>query len=171
MRWIPFIVLVLVGALLEAGNLLNLIALGSWHIRPAVLIVLLVFFAVRCRMREALIAAFIIGLAMDLVGPLMGPHVVSYCLIGGLLKQLSEYFPTRRIFHQVTLILIVYLVAEILAYWLTVLKTGERQENVYQVFLLTASYSACIGPFLWRGLLWVNRLIAFRAAHSERGFR
>lgn len=170
MRWFPFTLLTLAGALLEAGNLLNLIAIGDWHIRPAVLVVLLVFFAMHCRPHEAIITSFIIGLAMDISGSLMGPYTVSYCLVGGLLNQLGEYFPSRRVFHQAALIFMVYLVAELAAYWLGVLKTGERQEYVYQILLFTALYSACIGPILWRIVSRVNRLIAFKHSRSERGF-
>ena len=170
MRWIPFTILVLIGALLEAGNLLNLVAVGSWHIRPSVLIVLLVFFAINCRTRQALIASFIIGLAMDATGTLMGPHVLSYCIVGGLLNQLSDHFPSRRVFHQAMLVFVVFLAAEITAYWLMVLKTGERQETVYQLFLLRAVYSACVAPFFWRALQRINRLIAFKTAHGERGY-
>lgn len=150
--------------------MLNLIAVGNWHIRPAVLIVLLVFFAMNCRTREALFASFIIGLAMDMTGTLMGPHLISYFLVGGLLNQLSDHFPTRRVFHQAMLILVVYLCAEIPAYWLTMLKTGERQESIYQLFLFTALYSACAGPFVWRFLQRVYRLIAFKMTHTERGY-
>lgn len=170
MRWIPFTLLILVGALLEAGNLLNLIAVGDWHIRPAVLIVALVFFAMHCRAHEAIIASFIIGLAMDIAGRQMGPHTFSYCLVGGLLNQLSDYFPTRRIFHQAMLILVVYPIAELIAYWLGVLKTREEQEYVYRVVLFTAVYSACIGPIFWMVVRRVNRLIAFKRPRTERGY-
>jgi len=170
MRWIPFTLLVLVGALLEAGNLLNLIALGDWHIRPAVLIVLLVFFAMHCRPHEAIIASFIIGLGMDISGNQMGAYTLSYCLVGGLLNQLSDHFPTRRMFHQAVLILAVYLITAIIAYWLTVLKTGEHQDYAYQIFLLTALYSACIGPVLWTLILRINRVIAFKTLRTERGY-
>ncbi|NLW82991.1 MAG: rod shape-determining protein MreD [Phycisphaerae bacterium] len=170
MRWIPFTLLILVGALLEAGNLLNLIAVGEWHIRPAVLIVALVFFAMHCRAHEAIIASFIIGLAMDIAGHQMGPHTFSYCFIGGLLNQLSDYFPARRIFHQAILILVVYPIAELIAYWLGVLKTGEQQEYVYRVVLFTALYSACIGPIFWTAVRRVNRLIAYKRPRTERGY-
>ena len=57
MRWFPFILMALAGALLEAGNLLNLVAVSDWHIRPAILIVLLVFFAMHCAMHEAVLAS------------------------------------------------------------------------------------------------------------------
>jgi len=170
MRWIPFTLLILVGALLEAGDLLNLIAVGEWHIRPAVLIVALVFFAMHCRAHEAIIASFIIGLAMDIAGHQMGPHTFSYCFIGGLLNQLSDYFPARRIFHQAILILVVYPIAELIAYWLGVLKTGEQQEYVYRVVLFTALYSACIGPIFWTAVRRVNRLIAYKRPRTERGY-
>jgi rod shape-determining protein MreD len=162
--------MVLAAALLEAGNLLNLIAIGDWHIRPAILIVLLSFFAMRSRPHEAIIASFILGLAMDISGSLMGPHTLSYCLVGSLLNQLGEHFPTRRAFHQAVLVFTVYLIAELAAYWLAVLKTGERQEYVYQILLFTAIYSACVSPFVWRVAHRINHLIAFRQPRSERGY-
>ena len=170
MRWFPFMIVALAGALLEAGNLLNLIALGDWHIRPAILVVLLVFFVMHCRAHEAIIASFILGLAMDIAGNLMGPHTISYCLIGGLVNQLGEHFPTRRVFHQAAMIFAVYLVTAIAAYWLSVLKTGEQQDYVYRIVLLRALYSACVGPIVWRLVSRVNRLIAFRTPREQRGY-
>lgn len=170
MRWIPFFILTWVAALLQAGDLLNLIALGQWHIRPAPLIVLLVFFAVHCRLREAAIASFLIGLAMDMCGQQMGPHTFSYCLAGGLLCQLSEYFPSRRYFHQAAIIFVVYLTAETLAYWLGGFKSGEWRDFAYRIIFLTALYSACVGPLVWRGLLRLVRLIALTPSAAARGY-
>jgi len=169
MRWIPFLILTLVGTLLQAGNLLNLIALGQWHIRPAPLIILLVFVAVHCRLREAVIASFLIGLAMDMSGHQMGPHTLSYCLAGGLLCQLSEYFPSRRMFHQAAMIFCVSLIAGTLAYWLGGLKTGEWQEFAYRVMFLTALYSACVGPLVWRFLRRLVHLVAIIPLSAARG--
>ena len=171
MRWIPFLILTLIAALLQAGNLLNLIALGQWHIRPAPLIMLLVFFAAHCRLREAAIASFLIGLAMDMSGSQMGPHTFSYCLIGGLLCQLSEYFPSRRYFHRAAMIFAAYLTAETLAYWLCGLKTGEWRDYAYRIIFLTALYSACVGPLVWRGLSRLVRLIALMPSAAARGYQ
>ncbi len=170
MRWIPFLLLTLAGALLEAGNLLNLIALGDWHIRPAPLMILLVFVAVHCRLREAAIASFVLGLAMDMAGSQMGPHTFSYCLVGGLLCQLTDYFPSRRFLHQAAMIFAVYLIAETLAYWLRGIKTGDWQEYGMRIILLTAVYSACAGPLVWRGLRRIMPLIVAAPSHGGRGY-
>ncbi len=170
MRWIPFSILILIAALLEAGNVRNIVAISDWHIRPSLLIVLLAFFAVSCRMHEAIIASFVIGFTMDMIGGQMGPHTVSYCLIGGLLNQLGDHFPSRRIIHQVLLVFGVYLVAGIIAYWLGALKTGERQEYAYRIILYTAFYSACVAPIVWRILRHVHRMIAPRPPRSGRGY-
>lgn len=169
MRWIIFFMLILVGALLQAGNLLNLMALGQWHIRPAPMVILLVYFAVQCRMREALIASFLIGLMMDMTGSQMGPHTISYCLAGGLLCQVSEHFPFRRYFQQAIVLLLVCLTAEMLAYWLGAAKTGEWYGYAGRIILLTAIYSACVGPFVWRVLRRLDRLIAITPPSPGRG--
>lgn len=167
MRWFLLIILTLIGALLEAGNLLNTIALGQWSIRPAVLIVLLVFLAAQARTREALIASFIIGLAMDISGSLMGPHTVSYVLIGGLVHQFSEHVKLRRVTHQAAMIFMAYLAAEIVAYWLGAVKTGEFQAYAYRVVLLTGFYSACLGPFIWRLLQPISRNLISHVSPSS----
>ena len=46
MRWFSFFIVLLAATLLEAGNLLNLFAIGGWYIRPSILITLLVYFAI-----------------------------------------------------------------------------------------------------------------------------
>ncbi len=168
MRWLPFAILILVGTLLEAGNLLNVIALGQWHIRPAVLIVLLVFYAAQMRTHEALAASFIIGLMMDISGSLMGPHTVSYLLIGGLVHQVSDHLRLRRINHQAIMIFAAYLAAALIAYWLGALKTSQRPEYAVRIVVLTGFYSACVGPFFWPLLLRVNRSLIARTAQTPR---
>lgn len=168
MRWLPFAILIFIGTLLEAGNLLNVIALGQWHIRPAVLIVLLVFYAAQMRTHEALVASFIIGLLMDISGSQMGPHTVSYLLIGGLVHQAADHLRTHRINHQALMIFAAYLAAALIAYWLGALKTGQRQEYAVRIVLLTGFYSACIGPFFWSFLLRVNRGLIAAPSQTPR---
>lgn len=173
MRWVLFAILVLLGAVLEAGNLLNAFALGQWHIRPSALIVLLVFFAVHCRTHEAIITSFVIGLAMDISGSQIGPHTISYCLIGGLLNQLGEYFVLRREVSPAALIFSAYVIAAVIAYWLGAMKTGERQDYAYRIFVLTGLYSAFIGSFFWRFLERINQPASSQSLQTsppQRGY-
>jgi len=53
MRWSWFILLTVLAALLEAGNLLNLVAFGYGQVRPSVLLVLLIFTSLRAEPFEA----------------------------------------------------------------------------------------------------------------------
>ena len=172
MRWLLFILVVFIGSLLDAGNLLNLLAVGQWHIRPSAMSVLLVFFAVHRRTHNAVILSFIIGLATDISGSQMGPHTVSYCLIGSLLNQLSEYAVPRRFTHQAVLIFAASLAAGIVAYWLGGLKTGHWHSSAYRILALTAVYSALIGPFFWPFLNRLNHLITSKTpqVEAQRGY-
>jgi rod shape-determining protein MreD len=176
MRWVLLALLVCIGALLEAGSLLNVIAIGQWHIRPSVLSILLAFFAVHCRTHEAIIISFVIGLAMDIsgnqLGPL-GPHTISYCLIGSLVNQLCEHVVPQRFFQQAALIFLTGVTAGIIAYWLGVLKTGEHQEYAYRILVLTALYSAVIGSIFWRFLQRINRFVVPKPPQTgsfQRGY-
>ncbi len=77
MRWFLFILLTAAVALLEAGNLLNLIAFGYGQVRPSVLLVLLVFTSLRAEPLEAIGLSFLLGFAADLSGPVMGPNTAG----------------------------------------------------------------------------------------------
>lgn len=149
MRWFSFIIILLIATLLEAGNLLNLFAVGGWYIGPSVLITLLVYFSLVCRPHEAITCCFMIGLAADLASGLMGPHMVCYGLLGVLLNSAAQMLIMKRAISKALFIFLVYLVAEIGAYWIGLLKTRQPQPDIYSISLLVGLYSAIVCPLVW----------------------
>lgn len=166
MRWIPFTLLLAAATLLNSGNLLNLIAVGSLNIRPDLLLIMMIFFAVQADWRDGVIAAFIIGLAADISGVAMGPHVLTYGLIGAILAQTRRVVIMKRKRHQALSIFVIALIAGVMIQLLTWMKTGVLTEKFHWIVLGTALYSALAGPIVW----WILSTLAPLVFQPKRGF-
>ncbi len=149
MRWVRFIFLVVVVTLLNAGNALNMISVGSANIRPDLLLVLLLFVGISCEVNEAIIASFAIGFAADISGATMGPYMLVFGVFGSIISQMRKIVIMKRISHQAFAIFMLGLVTVGLAELLTALKLGTGISNIFSVVIGTSLYSALAGPFVW----------------------
>ncbi len=169
MRWFFFILLILAAAILEAGNLLNLIAFSQGQIRPSVLTILLVFFSLRGRPEQAVACSFAVGFAADLAGSVMGPHTICFGLIGSILSQTQGMLTLRRPAYQVAVVLVASLLAALSSQWLALLKTAQQTPVPFTVLAGSALYTAAVAPVLWPllNLLWKSLI----KPRSPRGAR
>lgn len=149
MRWVRFIILILVVTLLNAGNALNMISIGGANIRPDLLLVLLLFIGVNCEVNDAMIASFIIGFVADISGATMGPYMLSFGVFGSLISQMRKVVIMKRMTHQAVAIFIFGLITVGLAEFLTALKLGSGTSNLFSAVIGTSVYSAVAGPFVW----------------------
>lgn len=156
MRWFWFILLTLLTALLEAGNLLNLIAFGYGQVRPSLLLILLIFTALRAEPLEAVGLSFLLGFAADLSGPVMGPNTVCWGLAGSLLCQMQGILNVRSSIYQIAVVLVSSLILMAASHGLAVLKTEQAGVLPMRVLLGRAFYTAAVVPVLWPMLerLW-----------------
>lgn len=168
MRWISFFIILLVTTLLEAGNLLNLFAIGGWYIRPSILITLLVYYALSCQSQDAIICSFLIGFAADLTTGLVGPHTLCFGFIGLLLNQSNQILIVQRAHHEALIVFAVYFVAETIAYWLGLLKGQQTQGTYYSILLFTGIYSAIISPVIWSVLASLSGWMTVNKSRSDR---
>lgn len=168
MRWFLFLIILLIATLLEAGNLLNVFAIGGWTIRPSILITLLVYYSFSSRSRDAIICAFIIGFTADLTAPVMGPHMLCFGLLGVLLNQSSQVILARRAIHKAMIVFAVYFIAETFSHWLGLLKDIPSQSNYYSILFFTAVYSAIISPVIWSILSALSGWFSAPKKRSER---
>jgi rod shape-determining protein MreD len=171
MRWISFTIILLIAIVLEAGNLLNLFAIGGWYIRPAILITLLVFYAFSCRPRDAIICSFFIGFAADLTGDVMGPHMICFGLLGLLLNQSNQILYAQRAIYKALIVFAVYFVAETFSHWLGILKGFDAKDSYYSILLFTAIYSAVISPVIWSILETVSGGFISMKSQFDRTYR
>lgn len=152
MRWFRFAILITSAAVLQAGFL------ARWDIRPDLLLILLVFFAVYSSITEAIITSFVIGFAADLIGSFMGPQIISFGLFGTLLAYLHRLIAIRKMPYQAAAIFTVGLFAGLLAYLLSRLISQPHIQNAYALIFATSLYSAVVGPFLFLPFVWWMRI-------------
>ena len=171
MRWISFIIILLIAILLEAGNLLNVFAVGGWYIRPAILITLLVYYSFSCRPHDAIICSFIIGFAADLMGDVIGPHMICFGVLGLLLNQSNQILFAKRAIYKAMVVFAVYLISETFSHWLGLLKGLDAKDSYYSIMLFTAVYSAVISPVIWSILSAVSGGFTSMKSQYERTYR
>lgn len=149
MRWFWFILLGILAALLEAGNLLNWIAFGYGQVRPSVLLILLTFAALRAEPLQAVALSFLLGFLADLSGSVMGPNTVCWGLAGSLLCQMQGLLNIRSSVYRIAVVLMVSLILMAASHGLAVLKTEQAGTLPFRVLLGRALYTAAVVPVLW----------------------
>ena len=149
MRWFRFAVFICLVAIVQAGLLAYL------NIKPDLLLILLVFFAIYCNTTEAIITSFAIGFAADIIGSSMGPQMLSFGLFGIALAYLHRVVAIRKMPYQALAILITGFLTGTLAHLLVLLiKRDPLPENVFIAILLTSLYSGIVGPLLFPPAAW-----------------
>jgi len=123
MRWSRFAVFVLIVTVLQA-SLVDIFAVTRLNIKPDLLLILLVFFSIYSDTTEAIITSFTIGFAADIIGPAIGPQMLSFGIFGTLLAYLHRVITIKKFLYKSVAIFITGFLAGVLAYFLTFLK-GE----------------------------------------------
>ncbi len=159
MRWFRFAILALIGTILQA-SLVDAIAITN--IKPDLLLILLVFFAISCNSSEAIMTSFSIGFAADIIGPVMGPQTISFGLFGTLLAYLHRFINIRKMPHQALAIFIIGILSVTLALLLTSMKGQPIPPKVFTAVLGTSLYSSLTGPFLFLPSAWWMRIKTHR---------
>ena len=163
MRWLRFAVFILIITVLQA-SLVDTIALTN--IKPDLLLILLVFFAIYCSTTEAIITSFTIGFAADLiiVGSAMGPRIISFGVFGTALAYLHRVITIRKMPYQLLAIFITGFLTGALVLLLTFLRGRPTASNIYVVLFGTPLYSAIVGPFLFLPSAWWMRIKTHRSS-------
>jgi len=168
MRWERVGIIILLTSLLNAGNLLNAIAIGDNNIRPDLLLILMVFFAINGGTLEATIVSFLIGFTADISSAVMGPAMISFGLFGTLISQFRKVVIMQRMTHQALAIFVMSIAAGALTQILTHFKTGLDTTNVFSALLWTAVYSGLVGPLIWAMFSAISQWLGIRAYKSAR---
>jgi len=171
MRWIRFSIILLIITLINSGNLLNAISFSDLNIRPDLLLIMLVFFAVNCRTVDAMIISFAIGFAADISGTCIGSYTLTFGLLGSMISQMRKVVIMKKMTHQAMTVFFIGLISGILAQLLTFVKTRLSAPNVYVIVFFGAIYSGLIGPFLWWVLSVVSPWLGMRKQRYGRYWR
>jgi len=150
MRWIRFAVLICLAAIAQAS------VLSNYTLKPDLLIIMVVFFAVFSTTNDAIITSFLIGFVADLIGISMGAQMISFGILGTGLSYLNRVFALRKVPYQIISIIVIAILAGFLTNILNSLKHTGTIEN--STILKTATYSGIVGPFLIRPFAWWMRI-------------
>ncbi len=155
MRWFRFAVIVMIFSVAQAG-LVDVIAISNNAIKPDLLLILLVFFAIRSGTRNAIATSFLIGLAADIItiGSPMGARMISYGIFGSCLSQLHKVAAFEKMPQQGIVILIVGFMTAGLTQLLIMLRTPAGSDRLLAELIWSPIYSAIIGPFLFLPAAW-----------------
>ena len=158
MRWVRFAMLVLFTALLQAG-IVDILSLTNLNIKPDLLIILMVFFAVFSNTRDAIITSFTIGFAADIISTsAMGSRMLSFGVCGTILAYFTRLIVIRKMPHQALIIFLTALFTGLIAHLLNAMKIPQTPDYIYTAILGMAVYSAAIGPFLFLPSAWWMRI-------------
>jgi len=157
MRWFRFAVVIVIATVLQK-SLVDIIAVTTADIKPDLLLILLVFFAIRCGPIEAVITSFSTGFAADIIGPTMGPQIISFGVFGTLLTDLHRIIALKKKSYQALGIFVTGFLTQLTALLLTVLAAEQVASNTYSKLFWTPLYSAILGPFLFLPMNWLMRI-------------
>ena len=156
MRWVRVAVFILIATLLQE-SLVETIAISK--IKPDLLLISLVFFAIYCNTTEAMIISFVIGFASDLIGSVaMGPCIISFGIFGTLLVYLHRVVALRSRPYQAIAIFIIGIASGTLVYFLGFLKGQPHIEKIWSFLFWSSLYSAVLGPFFFLPCAWWMRI-------------
>jgi rod shape-determining protein MreD len=157
MRWLRFAILIIAATILQT-SLIDMISVTAAEIKPDVLLILLVFFAIFSNPTNAVISSFTIGFAADIIGPTMGPRMISFGVFGILLADLHQVIEIRKMPHQSFAIFMTGFLTAALAFFLSFLKAEPTASGVATELLWKPIYSAIVGPILFLPTAWFMRI-------------
>ena len=161
MRWLRFAVLISFVAVLQA-SVIGEVTVTRFNIKPDLLLILLVFFATYCNTTEAIITSLTLGFAAYIIGPAMGPQIISFGLAGTALAYLHRVIAIRKMSYQSLAIFVTGLLSGALAHFLTILKSEPAVSNIYAVLFGIPLFSCLVGPFLFLPSAWWMRIKTHR---------
>jgi rod shape-determining protein MreD len=150
MKWINFIITVLVLTLINAGSVMEFISISSMDIRPNLLIPALAFFAYISNRRDAIIASFVIGFMFDISGHTMGPAMLAFGIVGSSFSSMRGVLLMDRKRNRFVAIFIMSVLIMVIIDMLTTFKTGRHMSNPFLSIPLSSLYTAIVGAFLWQ---------------------
>lgn len=155
--------------LVASSGVLDFVSFGDYNIKPGLMLIVMVFFAVNCETAEAIACSFVIGLAADIssASMVMGPHTVSFGIIGTAISFLQAPVIMKRLIYQATCIFVSGLLAATMAEAMIYNKSGFTL-NSFTVIAMTTLYSALIGPFVWMFLRAIFEILVIDPPRYSR---
>jgi len=144
MKWFRFSLLILATTVIGSSALMDVISLTEQHIKPNLLLIMLVYFAINCSSYDAIICSFSIGLAADLTGTLIGPYFLSCGIIGTALAYVRKVIILKKTAQQASAIFVTGAVIQLVAVMLMKFKVSNITNAGFSVTMAMSMYSAIL---------------------------
>ncbi len=176
MRWIPFIILVVLAVVCQTtiGEMFTFSTGGIGRIGPDLLAVVALFVVLHARQgTDAMLAAWLLGMAMDVTAggtASIGPMAIGYAVAAGVLFRLREAFFSQWAVTQGFLGMLFCLIAH--GIWVTVQVTLNGGWWAYGAMLTQmlalAVYTGFITPIAHAALARIQKWILVAPARGRR---
>ncbi|MHC4637075.1 MAG: rod shape-determining protein MreD [Planctomycetota bacterium] len=158
MRWFRFAFLLILIMVVQA-SLMDKIEITELGIKPDLLLIFLVFYAIYSGITEAMITSFVIGLGADIIGPSMGPQIMSFTIFGVAVAYLNRVIAIRKMPYHGAAIFAVGILTGLLAYLLGRIFSGLQPDpDILTIVFFNSLYSGLVGPFLFLPCAWWMRI-------------
>jgi len=144
MKWFRFSILILATTVIGSSAFMDVISLTEQHIKPNLLLIMLVYFAISCDSYDAIICSFSIGLAADITGTLIGPCFLSYGIIGTVLTYVRKVIILKKTGQQACAIIITGILVQLVAVILMKIKVSNVTNAGFFIAFATSMYSAIL---------------------------
>jgi rod shape-determining protein MreD len=173
MRWISFVILLLFVTVLQA-SVAPFVAVHT--IRPDLMIILAVHYALAARGSDAVLAAYFIGLAIDLTSlgfagdANVGLHALAFGLIATAIVKLRDLTFRESVVTQFLFTFAAKLLLSLMigVYLLYVLKLEFGWREIITVGAYTAAYTAVLAPYGYWFLRGLRRPLGIGTTHRLR---
>jgi rod shape-determining protein MreD len=174
MHWITFVILLVIATALQK-TIAPFVAVHT--IRPDLMVVIAVHYALAARAQDALLACWSVGLAIDLTSlsfsgaPNVGLHALSLGLIGLVIVKLRDLTFRESVATQIFFTLAAKLILSLVtgAYLLYVVRDGTaRFGEVVLTGAYAAVYTAVLAPYGHWILRRLRNLLGIGTTHRLR---
>lgn len=114
------------------------------------LLIMLIYFAIFADSYDAVIISFAIGFAADISGMVLGPHIISFGLIGSGIAHIRKFILLKSTGQQAIAILVSGILSEVIAMLFIHLKASDMLKAGFSEVFAVSLYSA----ILWFLLKW-----------------
>jgi len=168
MRWISFIIALLIFTIVGSSNMMNYLTIGQLNIRPQLLIILLLFLTANIEPRDAILVSFITGFLADISGVTIGPALIAFGIMGSGFSTFKEMLVLNRMRYQAVTLFLFSILALATIEALTFIKTGQSSPKFFYAIVLQSLYTALVGPIIWKGLANISFIFGIVKTRRRR---
>jgi len=140
--------------------------ISIYGIKPDLLLVIMVFFALSATRQEAIRAALVLGMIKDVASfSVFGSYSITFLLMAIFLNYHEGKFYREKAFTQIILLFASYLAMSLLIFGFNLLayKTAFSYQTLLDVAIKGGAYTAFIAPITF---FILSKLLRVRLAHK-----